>query len=101
VRNETSGSDAITAPLPDGSFAALVRLAPGRNSVQIRAHARSGLEASRVLDLVWDPDERSSVPSIEKLRVHNDLLALHLNALRSRAFAARTVSIEVEPRPGN
>jgi hypothetical protein len=106
VRNVTTGADADELTLgPDGSFRALVPLAPGKNRIEVSARASDGAERSEIVLLEYAPDaELPDVPA-DYVSARNLLLEQRLATLkqvsvdidRQRAEQARReLSLEIE-----
>ncbi|HEX2486780.1 MAG TPA: vWA domain-containing protein [Myxococcota bacterium] len=83
VRNATTGKDADELTLgPDGSFRALVPLAPGKNRIEVTARASDGSQRSEVVLLQYAPDaEMPDVPP-EYVGARNALLEKRLATLK-------------------
>jgi hypothetical protein len=83
VRNVTTGKDADELSLgPDGSFRALVPLAPGKNRIEVTARASDGSQRSEVVLLQYAPDaEMPDVPP-EYVGARNALLEKRLATLK-------------------
>jgi hypothetical protein len=64
VRNTTTNSDAVATHLrPDGTFDALVRLAPGPNAIEVQATASDGTRARHELLMERRDGDAAAVPA--------------------------------------
>ena len=106
VRNATTGAEADELELgPDGSFRALVPLAPGKNRIEVTARASDGAERSETVLLEYAPDAKMPEVPPDYVGARNALLEQRLAALkrvsvdidRQRAEQARReLALEIE-----
>jgi len=83
VRNATTGRDADEVEVgPDGSFRALVPLAPGKNTIEVVARASDGSERAESIVLQHAPDAEPPEAPPEYLAARNALLEKRLTALK-------------------
>ena len=83
ARNVTLDAPAHAVEVgPDGSFGAWLPLAPGRNIVEVTAHASDGRTAKQRITLQYAPDAPSPAVPPALLARRSRLLELHLAALR-------------------
>lgn len=106
VRNATTGADADELTVgPDGSFRALVPLAPGKNRIEVTARASDGAERSEIVVLEYAPDaELPEIPP-DYVSARNLLLEQRLATLKQVSVAIdrqrveqarRELSLEIE-----
>jgi hypothetical protein len=90
VRNATTGTDADELSLgPDGSFRALVPLAPGKNRIEVTARASDGAERSETVLLEYAPD--AALPEIPR-----DYVTARNALLEQRLAALKRVSVDID-----
>jgi Mg-chelatase subunit ChlD len=85
VTNRTNGArpqDSLRSA--DGSFAALVPMEPGANSVEVYARSSDGVERTRTLTLEFLSQAQGPALSPEQRAQRNRLLENRLSALRER-----------------
>jgi hypothetical protein len=106
VRNATTGADADELQLgPDGSFRALVPLAPGKNRVEVTARANDGSERSETVVLQYAPDAKMPEVPADYVTARNALLERRLATLKRVSVdidrqrteqARRELALEIE-----
>jgi hypothetical protein len=90
VRNVTRGEEATTlATGPDGSFGALVALAPGKNRIEVRARSSDGQETTAE---VWI----QHAPGAKDPPVPEALVASRNRLLEERLVQLKRARLEVE-----
>jgi hypothetical protein len=90
LRNATTGDEAFPfAVAPDGAFHGFVRLAPGRNRLEIRAESAGAPAQLATLDLVLDPD--APAPALP-----DHLVSRHVAGLEECLAALKRLTLEAE-----
>jgi hypothetical protein len=99
VRNRTNGHEAeYLMRSADGSFAALVELAPGANTVEIYARADDGSEQTRELELTYLSSAQGQELPMRLVARRNRLLENRLTDLRAQSELQlrRELSIRID-----